>query len=193
MLTTYSIERQPIGWRNTRLGVACAARKDGWEIPVDINADTPEADARRRALGAHVEVDDLQEYATIGVQLGERYVSPIVRANADDAPSADPWDRYLPSDQAGGRAPHFFLPDGRSLYDALGEGFVLLAFAGVGSEALEQAALKRGVPLTVIRLADRPSDYRRALVLIRPDHHIAWSGDTLPSDPLGLVDQVRGA
>lgn len=192
LLATYNTERQPIGWRNTRLGVACAARKDGWEIPADINDPSPEAEARRRVLGAHVEVDDLQEYATIGVQLGERYGSPIVRTNANDAVLADPWDRYIPSDQAGGRTPHFFLPDGRSLYDVLGEGFVLLAFAGVESEALEEAALKRGVPLTVVRLTERPSDYHRALVLIRPDHHIAWSGDELPSDALGLIDQVRG-
>ncbi|HKR92259.1 FAD-dependent monooxygenase [Novosphingobium sp.] len=193
LLATYHDERQPIGWRNTRLGVACAARKDGWEIPQDIEEDTPQAEAKRKALGAHVEVDDLQEYATIGVQLGERYVSPVIAANAGDIQLADLWDRYIPSDQAGGRAPHFYLPDGRSLYDALGEGFILLAFGGEGSEPLEQAALARGVPLTVVRLTDYPADYHRALVLIRPDHQIAWSGDTLPSDPLALVDQIRGA
>ena len=193
LLATYNIERQPIGWRNTRLGVACAARKDAWEIPADINEDTARAEAGRQALGEHVEMDDLQEYATIGVQLGERYVSPVIRTSAEDAPLSDLWDRYVPSDQAGARAPHFVLPDGRPLYDAVGEGFVLLAFAQAESEPFEQAAARRGVPLTVIRLADRPPDYHRALVLIRPDHHIAWSGNMLPPDPLALVDQVRGA
>lgn len=193
LLATYNVERQPIGWRNTRLGVACAARKDSWEIPADVNEDTPEAEARRKVLGAHVEVDDLQEYATIGVQLGERYISPIIRANPNDAVPDDPWDRYVPSDQAGGRAPHFLLPDGRSLYDMLGAGFLLLVFGEADTAAIESAAEERGVPLTVVRLTARPADYHRALVLIRADHHIAWSGDTLPTDPLGLVDQIRGA
>jgi hypothetical protein len=30
-------------------------------------------------------------------------------------------------------------------------------------------------------------------VLVRPDGHVAWRGDDLPDDPLGLVDRVRGA
>ena len=35
--------------------------------------------------------------------------------------------------------------------------------------------------------------YDRALILSRPDRHVAWRGDTLPSDPLALIDRVRGA
>jgi hypothetical protein len=30
-------------------------------------------------------------------------------------------------------------------------------------------------------------------VLVRPDGHVAWRGDTLPDDPLSVADLVRGA
>jgi len=29
--------------------------------------------------------------------------------------------------------------------------------------------------------------------LSRPDQHVAWRGDSLPADPLALIDRVRGA
>ena len=35
--------------------------------------------------------------------------------------------------------------------------------------------------------------YERRLVLVRPDGHMSWRGDTPPADPLAVVDHVRGA
>ena len=35
--------------------------------------------------------------------------------------------------------------------------------------------------------------YERRFVLVRPDGHVAWRGDTMPDDPLAVVDRVRGA
>jgi hypothetical protein len=35
--------------------------------------------------------------------------------------------------------------------------------------------------------------YRRKLVLVRPDQHVAWRGDREPAAPLDLIDRVRGA
>jgi hypothetical protein len=35
--------------------------------------------------------------------------------------------------------------------------------------------------------------YPRKLVLSRPDQHVAWRGDELPKDSMGLIDRVRGA
>jgi hypothetical protein len=35
--------------------------------------------------------------------------------------------------------------------------------------------------------------YERALVLVRPDGHVAWRGDELPADPAPIVERMRGA
>jgi hypothetical protein len=75
-------------------------------------------------------------------------------------------------------------------------GFTLLRLdPTVGVDAIVGAARARRVPLSVL---DVESDeaaglYDRKLVLSRPDQHVAWRGDAVPADALGLVDRVRGA
>jgi hypothetical protein len=34
--------------------------------------------------------------------------------------------------------------------------------------------------------------YQRKLVLVRPDGHVAWRGDTEPANAEALIDVVRG-
>jgi hypothetical protein len=56
------------------------------------------------------------------------------------------------------------------------------------------AAQRRGVPLTVLDVT-APSAralYSAALVLVRPDQHVAWRGDWLPADPVVLLARVCG-
>ena len=104
---------------------------------------------------------------------------------------------YTQTSRPGARAPHVVLDDGRSTLDLFGRSFVLI---GSGSSLpdvapLVQAAAVRGVPL---RVEHRPEPavaqvYDRALVLVRPDGHVAWRGDALPTDAIRLIDTVRGA
>jgi hypothetical protein len=51
------------------------------------------------------------------------------------------------------------------------------------------------LPLDVVAVRDPEIArlYERKLVLVRPDGHVAWRSDHLPTDPDGLIDQVRGA
>ena len=51
------------------------------------------------------------------------------------------------------------------------------------------------VALRVVDLAssDIRELYERALVLVRPDGHVAWRNERMPEDTLRLVDVVRGA
>ncbi|MDQ1538270.1 MAG: hypothetical protein QOE58_2663 [Actinomycetota bacterium] len=35
--------------------------------------------------------------------------------------------------------------------------------------------------------------YERNLVLLRPDQHVVWRGDTSPEDPLSVIKRIRGA
>jgi hypothetical protein len=103
---------------------------------------------------------------------------------------------YNPSTVPGCRTPHLWLADGRSLYDAMGPDYTLLRFdRGVDVTGLKKAADERGVPLTVLDVEARQgiAPYRHALLLSRPDFHVAWRGDRAPSEPGVLIDLVRGA
>ena len=141
-----------------------------------------------------------EQYGSIGVQLGARYDgSPIIAE--DGAPPADNFINYAPSSVPGGRAPHFWLDEGRgfgsSLFDRLGIGFTLLRLgreAPAGS-ALMQAAIARRHPLRVARLRRRrrARPLWRDLALIRPDQHVAWRGNQLPTDCDRLLAKLTGS
>jgi hypothetical protein len=161
-----------------------------------ISDDGPEGAAIRARVGAQILDVKAKEFISIGAQLGYRYdESPII---VDDGSPKPPitMGEYTPSARPGGLAPHVWLADGDSLYDRFGLGFTLLKLdAGVDTSALEAAARDRSVPLEVVApgsdgLADL---YEAKLALIRPDHHIAWRGDTVPEDAGGVIDAVRGA
>ena len=99
---------------------------------------------------------------------------------------------------AGFRLAHQWLDPGRCLYDALGDGFALVVTAGSGAPALEAAARDRAVPVHVLDVRHRDLRHRIShdLLLVRPDQHVKWTGDTpvqAPADAVALIDQVRGA
>lgn len=60
---------------------------------------------------------------------------------------------------------------------------------------LQEAAKRRNVPLSVVDLPGDPARdlYGRDHVLVRPDQHVAWRGNSVPDDPLALIDRARGA
>ena len=88
------------------------------------------------------------------------------------------------------------LSDGRNVFDALGDGFTLLAFgADDGAVAVfEQAAAASGLPLTVVRDSRNGGreQYNAALVLVRPDQFVAWTADRPPTDVAALLRRVSG-
>jgi hypothetical protein len=101
---------------------------------------------------------------------------------------------YVPSAKPGGRAPHAWLKDGRSLFDAFGFDWTLLNFGAAALAApFVAAARARGLGLRVLSLADEPvaADlYEAPLALIRPDQVVAWRGDS--ADPAALFNRVCG-
>jgi len=193
LLGTYQTERRPIGVRNTRAALNLARDVRGIPLGPVLDAESS-AGERARRTAARVLTGFREEFASLGIQLGARYDdSPVVVDDGTDPPPEQP-ARYLPSATPGGRAPHVWLPDGRSLFDAFGSGFTLLRFAGDQGGELDQAAALRGLPL---RIVDVPGSaardlYERDLALIRPDQYVAWRGNTLPADLDELLDTVTG-
>jgi len=83
------------------------------------------------------------------------------------------------------------------MLDLFGRGFVLLRFEGDDPQepsALLAAARARGVPLELADIRDEAIKalYAGRLVLVRPDGHVAWRGETLP-EPQSLLDTIVGA
>jgi hypothetical protein len=193
LLDSYEIERRPIGLRNSRLGVQCTKIMDGWVPPPNAEADGAAAQEAREQFGRRIIAEDRAQYLTVGLQLGERYeASPVLWPDNTPSPP-DTWDNYTPLDRPGARAPHFWLAKDRAVYDEFGPGFTLIDFgAPLGAAAFEQAARARAVPLRILRLDAPPGElYQTKLVLVRPDHHIAWHGDTV-LDAIAVVDHMRG-
>jgi 2-polyprenyl-6-methoxyphenol hydroxylase-like FAD-dependent oxidoreductase len=197
LLPAYEAERRPVGIRN----LLASARHLGIRAQIgaaydpQVHADSAEGEQARRALGERIlELGNLENEA-LGIEIGYRYDdSPIVCHDAGERPPYE-MDRFVPSSWPGIRCPSLILDDGRALLDQIGIGFTLLRFADVDASALEQAAAVRGVPLEVVDIRDQKANaiYERALVLVRPDQHIVWRGDTAPADPAAVIDRVRGA
>jgi len=148
-------------------------------------------------MGDAIIASQASVYFTDGTALGNVYEPSPVAWPDGTPPPQHSISEYRPTTRPGARAPHAWLSDGRSTLDLFGRGFVLLRLGdGAGdSSALESAFARRGVPLTVIALANPniATLYERKFVLVRPDGHVAWRSDTMPDDALTIVDRVRGA
>src|SRR5690606_2784049 len=102
---------------------------------------------------------------------------------------------YVPTTRPGHRLPHAWMADGRSTLDLLGRGFVLIRTnTSLDVEQFETCAKRAGMPLTVVDIEspEIAKLYERALVLVRPDGHCAWRGDSAPENPKQVIDIVRG-
>jgi hypothetical protein len=137
------------------------------------------------------------QHDSAGIELGYRYEnSPICVSDGTSPPAID-HGLYVPSTWPGARAPHVWLKDGRSTVDLFGRGFTLLALSSTETDcaAFIAAARKAGMPLDLVTL-DEPvvrEAYERRMILVRPDGHVAWRGDTVPDNPAAIIDHVRGA
>jgi hypothetical protein len=200
LLASYETERRPVALRNVaasteNLGRMLSTRDR--KPPPQIFTPGPEADAIRRDYGDWFTETMRHEWFMNGFHLGYRYDdSPIVCPDGTPAPPLET-STYPQTARPGARAPHVALLDGSSTLDLFGRGFTLLRLGpdAPDGEGMLRAALAAGVPIRAVRL-DQPevrAAYQRALVLVRPDGHVAWRGDRLPEDATRLVDVVRGA
>jgi 2-polyprenyl-6-methoxyphenol hydroxylase-like FAD-dependent oxidoreductase len=200
LLRSYEIERRPVAVRNvgeasSNLGRMLSTRHR--RPPPEIFAPGPAGDAARQDYGEWYTQTMRHEWFTIGFHLGYRYdASPIIWPDGTPAPPLET-STYTQTARPGARAPHAFMPDGRSTLDLFGRGFTLLRLGAdaPSGESVRAAAAAAGVPLDVVDL-DVPEVtalYRNRLVLVRPDGHVAWRADAEPANARGLIEVVRGA
>jgi hypothetical protein len=165
-------------------------------VPPNIEAGDAAGEWERARIGREAYELNVQQFAAGGLNFGYFYdASPIVVYDGEAAPAYSMGD-FTASTVPGCRAPHFWLADGTSVYDAFGPGYTLLRFdPGVDVGALVEAAAARRMPLKVVDVAGAvvPQAYRHKLLLAREDEHVAWRGDAVPRDARALVERLCGA
>jgi hypothetical protein len=199
LLDSYEPERRPVGIRQCDEAMLNFERYGSRKPVPHVTDETPEGERVRAELGRRLSSSNALAWENpLNTHLGYRYdASPI--CIPDGPPPTDPEDSraYTQTSYPGCRAPHAWLPDGRSTLDLFGRGFALLRCGRdpPAADAFVAAAAQRRLPLDVVDLVDAEIVrlYERKLVLVRPDGHVAWRGDRAPAKPLDVIDRVRGA
>jgi len=198
MLRAYEAERQPITEQVSHFAMNTALKimQQRCKVPIEVEWPGARGDAVRARIAKEAYELDVQQQCTGGLNFGYFYESsPIIAYDGESHPPYTMHD-FKSSTVPGCRAPHLWLRDGRSLYDALGPDYTLLRFdATVRISGIVDAAARHGAPLAVLDVdgSDALGHYAHKLVLVRPDQHVAWRGNVEPAAPLDLIDLVRGA
>jgi 2-polyprenyl-6-methoxyphenol hydroxylase-like FAD-dependent oxidoreductase len=198
LLDAYQAERQPITDQVSHFAfnMSKSISQQRREISADIERDDEVGEAARVQIGKEAYDLYVQQQCCGGLNFGYFYASSPIVAYDGAAHPVYSMGKFESSSVPGCRAPHFWLRDGRSLYDALGEGYGLIRFNKTATvDGLVLAAKKRGMPLAVLDVddAEQREIYGKMLVLVRPDRHVAWRADVEPDNPVELIDRLRGA
>lgn len=201
LFAAYEVERRHVSARNriasgTHASVrGMISRSHPGEILFGKGA---KADAARADLGAYIsELGNLENEAW-GIEWGYRYDDSPIICHEEGRPPAYEWEFYEPTTWPGAKAPNVFMPDGEPLFDMFSRGFTLLNLGNKPVELLVESASSANVPLRVLNINnDHVAElYEKALVLVRPDQHVAWRGDQQP-ETLGsaeeIMNRIRGA
>lgn len=197
-LDAYVVERASIGTIVASHAAKITRDLQAIEIPASLGEDTEEAAAQRADIGHRIRTVNLAEFTSVGLQLGYAYAdSPVICYDGAPLPEVA-LDHYEESSRPGVRAPHVWLSDGSSLYDKLGAGFTLLRLGPDAPAAtdFENEAAARRVPLTTLHVVEPEAvaKYGEALVLVRPDQHVAWRSSTAPTaaEAAAIWDRLTG-
>lgn len=176
LLASYEAERRPVAQRTIDVAAANMGTLSTDLADPALVGRGAAADAARVRAADTVQRIKRAEFHSLDLVLGYGYTAAAAR----QVPAPG---QYRPRTEAGNRLPHRWLPDGRSLYDALGTGFTVIGDAAEVAELVHAAQL-RGVPLAVLPPAGDPE---QPVVLVRPDQHIAWAGSRL-DHPMSILD-----
>jgi 2-polyprenyl-6-methoxyphenol hydroxylase-like FAD-dependent oxidoreductase len=197
LLGSYEIERRQVGERVVGASRYASAGYRKWlsHYSAAINAETAEGASARTQLAAIIDIEGRKALEMIGAELGYRYLDSPVIDHVPGGPEQT-FRSYQPTAWPGARLPHVWLSDQRPLHDLIpNHGFTLLRLGGkADTDLLVDAFLKQRVPLTVLDVNDRQALklYERSYLLVRPDLHVVWRGDTPPADADELVAIAAG-
>jgi 2-polyprenyl-6-methoxyphenol hydroxylase-like FAD-dependent oxidoreductase len=185
LLESYELERKPLAVRNTTYARRFAESLGNFQPVAEIEDDTREGAEARKCAGEYLEAHGRAEFNIPGITFGGRYDGSPGIIGDGTAPPPEAANSYVPTACPGGRPPHHWLADGRSLYDLFGFEWTLLCLAD--APVLDEPDVK------TVRLQDAALRelYGADFALIRPDQIVAWRGDSV-SAALAALGKLRG-
>jgi FAD-dependent monooxygenase len=195
LLSSYEEERRPVALMSVEWSKIHVERHMGLSASINvdssiINSDDEEGKKTRSQIDEYYKKYDAQN-KSFGVEMGYRYDSGICLLDENDKKESPPeWDprNYVPTTYPGYRAPHVFLNDGSPIFDKFPKEFTLVEFSNEkglrASKYLQKVAEERKIPLQVISLSGEDHAHKiwgARLVLVRPDGHVSWRGESIPS------------
>jgi 2-polyprenyl-6-methoxyphenol hydroxylase-like FAD-dependent oxidoreductase len=198
LLPSYEIERRQVGERNVAASRYASAGRRKWRAMwrPNIRDNTPEGAETRANLVRVAAVEQRKSNEMIGAELGYRYVgSPLIWQEPGEGPEHN-FEDYVPTTWPGARLPHVWLEDGTAIQDRIGDGYTLLRLGRThaATSALKRAFAAYGAPFAELEIDDEaPRDiYGYDLLLLRPDLHVVWRGNSLPEEAARLAAIATG-
>ena len=197
LLPSYGFERRQIGDRNVGASRYATIGRRKWRSmwKPNIRDDTAEGRQTRDMLAHVADIEQRKSNEMIGAELGYRFVdSPIIC----DIPGGPEhlFREYVPTTWPGARLPHVWLDDGAAMHDRIPDGYAILKLGHTKADAasLEKAIRSRGAPVTVLEIPDRIARevYGHDLLLVRPDLHVVWRGNTAPENAADVAAIATG-
>jgi 2-polyprenyl-6-methoxyphenol hydroxylase-like FAD-dependent oxidoreductase len=188
LLASYEAERRPLALRNTAYAKGFADSLGNYVPPPEIEDSSPAGEAARRRAGEYYQAHGRAEFDIPGITLGGRYDGSPAIVSDGTAPPPDTANAYVPTACPGGRPPHLWMPDGRSLYDLFGFEWTLLRLGRRTPSRIAQGPMLKVLDLESKEARDL---YGADLVLIRPDQIVAWRGGS-ERDAAGAFQQLTG-
>jgi 2-polyprenyl-6-methoxyphenol hydroxylase-like FAD-dependent oxidoreductase len=198
LLSSYEAERRAVGLRNRDVSGRAAAGVNAWRAACrpEIDSDTPEGEANRQEVAKLAATGQRLSHDMIGTELGYSYAGSPLICTDDEPPPAVVDDLYQPTTRPGSRLPHVWLDDGQALHDRIGGEFALISLGGDQNTlpALRQSFAEYGAQLDIVRVDSTPARevYGYDLILVRPDLHVVWRGNSVPADHRTIATIATG-
>lgn len=190
------------------LGIDKAGSADEMHALIEARKDnTAEGAAKRQAIQAAMEIKNY-EFNAHGVELGQHYDSTAIVGDGTvpPVPARDRELHYEASTHPGGRLPHAWVGNSSrklSTHDLAPYGQFTLITGTTGADwttAAQKVSDQLGVTVNSVVIGpgqgvtDLYFDWAKlrgvaedGAVLVRPDKHVGWRAETLPSDPEGAL------
>jgi 2-polyprenyl-6-methoxyphenol hydroxylase-like FAD-dependent oxidoreductase len=198
LLSSYELERRPVGLHNRDVSGRAAAGVNSWRAACrpEIDSDTPEGEANRKEVASLAAIGQRLSHEMIGTELGYSYAGSPLICTDDEPPPALVDDHYQPTTRPGSRLPHVWLNDGQALHDRIGSEFTLIRLGENHATLppLRQSFKEFGAQLDVVQVDSIPAReiYGYDLVLVRPDLHVVWRGNSVPADHRSIAMIATG-